>query len=86
MMKKTIDRNTYRQAFRELQEKAYEITNGTINVFEKSWDFSNPVELGVNWSALGTVSVADAEIFATKMMEVANLIKNFKYNGYMIEY
>lgn len=85
-MYKKIDRKTYKQAFNELQYKAHEISEGNINVFEKNREMHKPVELGVNWCALGTVSSDKAVQFANDMIKVANLVKNFKYNGYIVEY
>ena len=44
------------------------------------------VSLGVNWSAIGTVSPEKAEAFAEKLKAAAQEAKNFKYNGYTIVY
>lgn len=45
-----------------------------------------PVRLGINWSALGTVSLDEADAFADRLKAAAEACRNFKYNGYIIDY
>lgn len=45
-----------------------------------------PVSLGVNWSAIGTVTPDEALAFAKDIAKAAKLAQEFPYNGYMIEY
>lgn len=42
------------------------------------------IKLGVNWSAIGTVDVDEAENFSKDLQKVISLIRNFKYNGYAV--
>ena len=44
------------------------------------------VELGINWSAIGTVSPEKAEAFGKALVDASEVCKNFKYNGYEITY
>lgn len=44
------------------------------------------VQLGVNWSAIGTVSPEKAEAFGKALVDASEVCKNFKYNGYEITY
>lgn len=59
-------------------------TLGTI--VNMSFGDDKPIEIGINWCACGTVSIECAELFAKEMQQVLQLAKNFKYNGYTIEY
>lgn len=45
-----------------------------------------PIEIGVNWAACGTKSVEDTLKFADDLKKACEVAKNFKYNGYTVEY
>lgn len=45
-----------------------------------------PVMLGLNWSSVGIVSPFDAEMFIAKLGLAIEACRNFKYNGYIIDY
>ena len=45
-----------------------------------------PVQLGVNWAGIGTVSIDKAKDFATAISNAAGLAEGFIYAGYMVEY
>lgn len=47
---------------------------------------ADPVEMGVNWYSIGSVSTERAAEFAKELTEAIDLAKNFPYNGYEIEY
>ena len=44
------------------------------------------IQMGVNWAALGTVSPEETEEFAYTLLEAAEDCRNFKYNGYVIDW
>lgn len=46
----------------------------------------DPVEMGVNWYSIGSVSTERAAEFAKELTKAIDLAKNFPYNGYEIEY
>lgn len=46
--------------------------------------FKEPVKLGVQWHAIGTVSASETVEFAQKLIEVSKLVESFKYNGYIV--
>ena len=45
-----------------------------------------PVNLGINWAAIGSVTPDEADVFADRLKVAAEACRNFKYNGYMIDY
>lgn len=44
------------------------------------------VRLGVNWSAIGTVSPKKANVYGEALIRASEACRNFKYNGYEITY
>lgn len=44
------------------------------------------VTLGINWPAVGTVSIDQAQEFTEEMQLACQLAADFKYNGYTITY
>ena len=42
--------------------------------------------MGINWASIGTVSPEKAEEFARTLSEAIEDCKNFKYNGYVIDW
>ena len=46
----------------------------------------NPIEIGVNWGAIGTMTPEKTIEFAQKLVEAAEVAKSFIYNGYIIDY
>ena len=86
---KTVNYREYRRELSELQRK-YERrgNNGShIGIFELSDALENSsIRMGVNWAALGTVSPEETEEFAHTLLEAAEDCRNFKYNGYVIDW
>lgn len=81
----TVKAFDFDQELTQLQRKVREATEGCIDVHEMQ-NFKDPVRLGVNWASIGTVSPEETVAFAQKMVEVAEMVRNFKYNGYYIEW
>ncbi len=50
--------------------------------FDKEGLSSLPIQIGINWGAIGTVTPATAEDYAELIKEAAKLADGFKYNGY----
>ena len=86
---KTVNYREYRRELSELQRK-YERrgNNGShIEIFELSDALmDSPIQMGINWAAIGTVSPEEAEEFAHTLLEAAKDCRNFKYNGYVIDW
>ena len=86
---KTVNYREYRRELSELQRK-YERrgNNGShIEIFELSGALmDSPIQMGINWAAIGTVSPEEAEEFAHTLLEAAEDCRNFKYNGYVIDW
>ena len=45
-----------------------------------------PIMLGASWTSIGFVSPDDAEKFIAKLSLAIEACRNFKYNGYIIDY
>lgn len=81
---KTVSYRTYQQALKELR---YEVSpDRDIEVYEMNGFGDDRIQLGINWSAIGTVSADETRKFAQKLMDAANAVENFKYNGYTVTY
>lgn len=83
---KTVDFNIYEEARFQLTKDSRTKYDGRIEFFDQALGSRYPIDMGVNWSAIGTVSPDIAEDFADKLKEAANTARNFKYNGYKITY
>ena len=46
----------------------------------------DPIRLGVNWAACGTVLPKDAAKFGDRLLDAAMAAEEFLYNGYVIDY
>lgn len=46
----------------------------------------HPIELGIIWPSIGTMSAEDTEEFAKKLLRAVEICKTFKYTGYYIDY
>ena len=46
----------------------------------------SPVNLGISWASIGTVTPDEADVFAGRLKVAAEACRNFKYNGYIIDY
>lgn len=78
---KTVSYWDHREALDALQRKYLETP---VNIFEVRGHRKEPIRLGVNWSALGTVEVEKAEEFMSVIQQAIEDCKNYKYNGYTI--
>ena len=45
-----------------------------------------PVNLGINWASIGSVTPDEADVFADRLKVAAEACRHFKYNGYIIDY
>lgn len=74
----------YREFIKAMRELQSHVAHG-ICVYEMNLP-EQPVKLGINWPAIGTVSPEEAASFANNILEVSRLISEFIYNGYEVEY
>lgn len=84
-MTKKIDSRKMVQEVNRIQE----VTNvNGINVYtllnKDIFDFR--VNLGVNWSSKGTVSIEEAKQFIKDLQRAIDEVENFKYAGYEPDY
>lgn len=85
MNQKTVSYRTYSLALSKLQAELD--LDRTITVYDMGSDFGNePIRLGVNWSAIGTVPASEAVDFAQRLMDAAKAAEGFEYNGYVVTY
>ena len=86
---KTVNYREYRRELFELQRKYERRGNNRphVEIFELSGVLENSsIQLGVNWAAIGTVSPEETEEFAHALLTAAEDCRNFKYNGYVIDW
>lgn len=84
---KSIDHDTYYKACDEMDEKLRDMLGDDyrrIEVFNRKNFEDRTVNFGINWAAIGTVDPERAVEFATKMMQVAEIVEQFPYNGYVV--
>lgn len=75
---KTISSFCRNIAFQLIRE---EINDDRIQVYDMSTFGSWEIKLGVNWSAIGTVSAEEAAEFAAKLTKAAEIAANHPMNG-----
>ena len=83
---KTVSFEEYRRELYRIQKK-YRYRHSLIEIYEIGSIFeSSPIQVGVNWAATGTVSPEETEEFAHALLKAAEDCRNFKYNGYVIDW
>ena len=83
---KTVSFEEYMRGMLELREKNKGY-GSRIEIFEVGGALGGfPIQAGVNWASIGTVSPEKAEEFARTLSEAIEDCKNFKYNGYVIDW
>ncbi len=83
---KTVSYEEYNRELYRLQKK-YRGRGSLIEIFEMDSIYGNsPIQAGVNWAATGTVSPEETEEFAHALLKAAEDCRNFKYNGYVIDW
>ena len=80
---KKVSYREYCKAARELREQL----GMHVMIVDMGSTLDRPeIQMGVNWSALGTVPAEEAVEFAAGLLKAAWAAKEFKYNGYQIDY
>lgn len=83
---KTVSYGECRRELSKLQEK-YRKGNSHVEIFTMGDIYEDfGIQAGVNWASIGTVSPERAEEFARTLSEAIEDCKNFKYNGYVIDW
>ena len=83
---KTASYEEYSRELSKLQRK-YRGCRSLIKIYEIDSIFkSSPIQVGVNWAATGTASPEETEEFAHALLKAAEDCRNFKYNGYVIDW
>ena len=83
---KTVSYEEYRRELSKLQKK-YGKGNSRVEIFPMDSIYEDSgIQMGVNWAAIGTVSPEKAEEFARTLSEAIEDCRNFKYNGYVIDW
>ena len=85
-MEKKVSYRDFCYELNKLQEKY--CSDGDIYIADMSGFTPDdaPVNLGINWAAIGSVTPDEADIFADRLKVAAEACRNFKYNGYIIDY
>ena len=83
---KTVSFEEYRRELSKLQKK-YGKGNSRVEIFPMDSIYEDSgIQAGVNWASIGTVSPEKAEEFARTLSEAIEDCRNFKYNGYVIDW
>lgn len=83
---KLVKYRDFSKEMRALNHKYYN-TIGSITISNISDGLEEgPIELGINWASIGTRSVEDVEEFVSDLKQAIKDCKNFKYNGYSIDW
>lgn len=83
---KTVNVREYWRALKEVRAELRAQAGGcNIELCELNND-EQPILLGVNWAAIGTVDANTARDFATAIANAAALAENFIYTGYTVIY
>ena len=83
---KTVSYEEYSRELYRIQKK-YRGRGSLIEIFEMGDIYkSSPIQAGVNWAATGTVSPEETEEFAHALLKAVEDCRNFKYNGYVIDW
>ena len=83
---KTVSYKEYIHELHRIQEK-YRGRRSLVEICEMGGIYeSSPIQVGVNWAAIGTVSPEETEEFAHALLKAAEDCRNFKYNGYVIDW
>ena len=80
---------SYEEYIRELYriQKKYRSRGSLIEIFEMGDIYEkSPIQAGVNWAATGTASPEETEEFAHALLKASEDCRNFKYNGYVIDW
>ena len=83
---KTVSYEEYSRELYRIQKK-YRYRHSLIEISEVGSIYEkSPIQVGVNWAATGTVSPEETEEFAHALLKAAEDCRNFKYNGYVIDW
>lgn len=80
---KTVE---YRDYLATLQCLQGQFEEDGINIYDMARSPEDPIQLGVNWTARGTVLPKDAAKFGDRLLDAAMAAEEFLYNGYAIDY
>lgn len=81
---KKVDHWKYYAALEALQEQ---FAGDGIHIYNRgSRAWADPVQLGVQWASIGTVSPEKAAAFANRVLDAAMAAESFVYNGYLVDY
>lgn len=80
-----ISYTEYNKSFKKLAAEVKRIDeSGSIRVFEDFDRSEETVKITMNFSGKSYVSAEKAMTYAGKILAVAGLVRNFRYNGYEI--
>ena len=83
---KRVAEKDFDKAYSQLRRDCYQKFGSSIEIFEMPRHGREPIEMGVNWSAMGTVSADDASQFGNNLIDAAKMAREFPYNGTKVEY
>lgn len=83
-------KTVFNSEFHKERRRVEKEINKPFGDIEKIWfiDASDDktINMGLNIAATGKLNILEAEIYAEAITNAVHLAKNFKYNGYIIDY
>ena len=76
----------YREYHKELRDLDRKYRDTYVSIYNMSFDYDEPIHLGINWAAAGTVETDKALKFASDIRRAVKDCENFKYNGYTVDW
>lgn len=83
---KTVEHWEFHRERRRIEIEINKPFNGSEKIWFIDASDDKHISMSLNVCATGTMSIADAEIFAKAVERAVQLAKEFKYNGYIKTY
>ena len=60
--------------YNTIMRASKELTGDYVSIEEMNWNTEAPMEFGINWGCYGTVDIATAKDFATKLAKATEIV------------
>lgn len=85
---KKVPWEEYRRLIKEQQKNIDKFVGfDRVTLCERGVTFDHPeIDIQVSWASIGAVTADEALKFAKAIELASEMVKNFPYNGYLIDY
>lgn len=83
---KTVNHWEFHRERRHIEIEINKLFNGSEKIWFIDTSDDEHISMGLNICATGSISVADAEVFAKALERAVQFAKEFKYNDYIKTY